>query len=46
MHNKQSKMISITIPGEMYSKLERIRGDVSRSRYIMRLIEVALEHKK
>jgi hypothetical protein len=33
------RLIAITLPKEMIARIERERGDVSRSRYIMRLIE-------
>jgi hypothetical protein len=29
----------VTLPSQLTSKLDKIRGDVSRSRYIMRLVE-------
>jgi len=39
----QSKIVSITFPEETFAKIEETRGDISRSRYILRLIERALE---
>ena len=44
MHTKiQSKIVSITFPEETYAKIEATRGDISRSRYILRLIEKAMK---
>ena len=44
MHTRiQSKIVSITFPEETYAKIEAIRGDISRSRYILRLIEKAMK---
>ena len=46
MHNMQSKTVSITFPEETFAKIEETRGDVSRSRYILRLLEKALSEEK
>jgi hypothetical protein len=43
MHNTQSRTVSITFPEETFAKIEETRGDVSRSRYILRLLEKSLE---
>lgn len=39
MHKIHSENVSITFPKETFAKIEELRGDVSRSRYILRLVE-------
>ena len=41
----QSKPVSLTIPKQMLEKIDESRGDVSRSRYVLRLIEKAYDAK-
>ena len=36
---KQWKPITISIPDDLLEQFEKVRGDVSRSKYIKRLIE-------
>ena len=38
--------IGITLPGDIIEKIDELRGDVARSRYILRLIESSLERKE
>lgn len=46
MKNKASSIkLTITIPGEIYERIEKQRGDVSRSRFFLRLIEKGLVKK-
>jgi metal-responsive CopG/Arc/MetJ family transcriptional regulator len=35
--------LSLSIPEEMFNKIDSDRGDVNRSRYVMRLIEKAYQ---
>jgi hypothetical protein len=41
-----SKNVSITCPGEIYDKIEKTRGDIPRSKYILRLLEGALSKEE
>ncbi len=34
--------VSLTIPGELLKKIDKDRGDIPRSRFILRLLELAL----
>lgn len=36
-------IVSLTFPKEMLDKIDESRGDVSRSRYVLRLIEKAYD---
>ena len=38
-----NKYISVSLPSEIISEIEKRRGDISRSRYILRCIESGLE---
>ena len=38
VHNK-SKSAGISIPTDLLSEIDKNRGDISRSRYIVRIIE-------
>ena len=38
--------IGITLPGDVIEKIDTQRGDIARSRYILRLIESSLKHKE
>ena len=40
IHNK-SKAAGISIPTDLLSKIDKDRGDISRSRFIVRIIEQA-----
>ena len=42
----QTKIVSMTFPNEMIAKIDESRGDVSRSRYILRLLEKAYSEKE
>jgi len=35
--------VGISLPKEVYEKIEKARGDISRSRFIQRLLEKALK---
>ena len=37
----QTSAVSLTFPKEILAKIDESRGDVSRSRYVLRLIEKA-----
>lgn len=37
----QTSAVSLTFPKEMLAKIDESRGDVSRSRYVLRLVEKA-----
>ena len=37
--DNKSKSAGISIPTELLSKIDKDRGDISRSRYIVRIIE-------
>jgi hypothetical protein len=37
--NQKSKSAGISIPTDLLSKIDKDRGDISRSRYIVRIIE-------
>lgn len=39
MTNTKSKSAGISIPADLLSKIDKERGDISRSRYIVRMIE-------
>ena len=38
----RSKVIGISFPNEIVEKVDAIRGDVSRSRYVSRILEKEL----
>ncbi len=38
--------IGISLPENVIEKIDTQRGDIARSRYILRLIESSLEHKE
>lgn len=40
------KIISLVIPEEQLGKLDKLRGDVPRSAYVRRLIDLAIEKPK
>jgi hypothetical protein len=35
----KKNLLSVTLPGEWLQRIEADRGDVTRSRYVLRLIE-------
>jgi metal-responsive CopG/Arc/MetJ family transcriptional regulator len=37
----QTSAVSLTFPKEILAKIDESRGDISRSRYVLRLIEKA-----
>ena len=37
----ESVIISITLPKDILAKIDQTKGDVNRSRYILRLVEKA-----
>jgi metal-responsive CopG/Arc/MetJ family transcriptional regulator len=39
-------VISISLPPKMVWKIDKVRGDVSRSRYILRILEKELEKQE
>jgi hypothetical protein len=41
-----SARTSFTIPKELMTKLDMVRGDIPRSRYLLRLIEKNLEGRE
>jgi len=38
--------VAISLPKEMVERIDEDRGDITRSRYILRMIEKAYEGKK
>jgi hypothetical protein len=36
--------VTLTLPEEIVHRIDRERGDVNRSRYLLRLIEIAYSH--
>jgi hypothetical protein len=38
--------ITLTLPGEVVHRIDRERGDVNRSRYLLRLIETGYHHNQ
>ena len=38
--------IGITLPGDVIAEIDIKRGDIARSRYILRLIETSLKNKE
>lgn len=43
---KQSIPIGISLPEELIEKIDTQRGDINRSRFILRLIELGLKTKE
>jgi len=42
----RSQKLTITLPNSMIKQIDLERGDISRSRFILRLIEVSSRFKK
>lgn len=38
--------VGVSLPQEILSKIDQERNDVSRSRFVLRLVEYALERRK
>lgn len=45
-HMTRIRRFSITIPEEVFLKVEKARGDVARSKFIARILERALKEEK
>jgi hypothetical protein len=43
---KQTKPVGISVPKELLEKLDGERGDVSRTRYVLRIIEQYYQRKQ
>jgi metal-responsive CopG/Arc/MetJ family transcriptional regulator len=43
---KRSKDFGVTLPSKTLEKLDEIRGDIPRSRYLLRLVERALQEQE
>jgi metal-responsive CopG/Arc/MetJ family transcriptional regulator len=46
MTGKRSKDFGVTLPSKTLEKLDEIRGDIPRSRYLLRLVERALQEQE
>lgn len=45
MKNLNCQQIGISMPGNIVDQIDTLRGDITRSRYITRLVETALSGK-
>jgi metal-responsive CopG/Arc/MetJ family transcriptional regulator len=43
---QSSIAVGISLPKELISKIDDERGDISRSRYLLRILEKVYEHQK
>ncbi len=44
MHVKKSQFVGITLPKELYDKIEKDRGDLPRSYIYKKLVKTGYEH--
>ena len=44
--SSMNKPIAVSFPEELIEEIDRARGDIPRSRYVLRLVQIAFQEKR